>query len=165
MMPGFEELADAMAAYFGDDSRRIAHARKVTGYAEKLLAEEPGDPNIVVPAALLHDIGIHAAEQKHGSSAGKFQEIEGPPVARAILARLAVPPARIDEICEIIAHHHSPGVVNTLNFRILYDADWLVNLGDETDTGDKARLGGVIDKLFLTPTGKKLARRVYLPAD
>lgn len=163
MANDLKRLIDAaMAAYFGDDARRIEHAREVTAYAERLLILEAGDRSIVVPAALLHDIGIHAAEQKYGSANGKYQEIEGPPIARTILSDLGLPSAQVEEICEIIGHHHSPGVITTLNFRILYDADWLVNLRDEYNISDKTRLSGVIDKLFLTGGGKALARSVYL---
>jgi len=38
----------------------------------------------VIPASILHDVGIKAAEEKHGSSAGHFQELEGPEIARKI---------------------------------------------------------------------------------
>ncbi len=153
----------AMEAYFGADSRRIDHARKVTAYAEELLKHETGaDPFVVVAAGILHDIGIRQAERKYGSAAGKYQEIEGPPVARDILTLLGVGPAHIDEICEIIANHHSPGKIKTKNFAILYDADWLVNIRDEYDIKDTTKLATIIDRVFLTESGKALARQIYL---
>ncbi len=155
-------LVQAMEAYFGQDIRRISHARRVTGYAEKLLEKEGGDYRIVIAAALLHDIGIVVAEKKYGSTAGKYQEKEGPPIARQILADLGFEPESIREICEIIAHHHSPGIITSRNFKILYDADWLVNLGDEGKAEDQTRLPGIIEKLFLTAGGKAMARDVYL---
>lgn len=155
-------LVQAMETYFGRDVKRINHAHKVTGYAEELLKQAGGDYPIVVAAALLHDIGIHLAQKKYGSTSGKYQEKEGPPIARGILSGMGFPPGQIEEICQIIAHHHSPGKVDTLNFKILYDADWLVNLRDEYDTQDKGKLSGVIEKLFLTSSGKALARKVYL---
>ncbi|MDP2930038.1 MAG: HD domain-containing protein [bacterium] len=151
-----------MEAYFGSDARRINHAHNVTRYAEELMKQEGGDYTIIIGAGLLHDIGIHQAEKKYGSTAGKYQEIEGPPIAREILTRLTFAPKQIEEICEIIAHHHSPGIITTANFKILYDADWLVNLKDEYDTSDKAKLARVIDKLFLTERGRALARKIYL---
>jgi len=52
--------------------------------------------------------------------------------------------------------------VNSLNFKLLYDADWLVNLKDEVKTQDKKRLKALIDKIFLTQAGKALASREYL---
>jgi len=152
-----------MEDYFRGDGKRINHAHRVTDYAEKLWRKEGGDYPVVIGAAVLHDIGIHQAEKKYGSAAGRYQEIEGPPVAREILASLKFEPGQIEEICEIIAHHHSPGKVHTQNFKVLYDADWLVNLRDEYDMEDRGKLSQVIEKVFLTPSGKALAKEIYLP--
>ncbi len=79
-----------------------------------------------------------------------------------ILSELGFEVNQIDEICEIVAHHHSPGKITTANFGILYDADWLVNLSDEFDVKDHKKLGNIIDRVFLTQTGKTLARTVCL---
>lgn len=157
-----ESLLKAMESYFGDDTKRISHARKVTDYAERIIEKEGGDDDIIIGAAVLHDIGIHEAERKHGSTGGKFQEIEGPPIARGILASLGFKNGQINEICEIIAHHHSPGKINTINFKVLYDADWLVNLADEYNVKDKAKLGKIIESVFLTRTGRDMAQEIYL---
>ena len=151
-----------MEAYFSGDIKRINHARKVTEYAEKLVEPEGGEYSITIGASVLHDIGIHAAENKYGSTAGKYQEIEGPPIPRQILTRLGFGRNQIEEICEIIAHHHSPGKITTQNFKILYDADCLVNLGAEHDIQDKNKLSSIIDKVFLTRSGQALARETYL---
>lgn len=125
------QLIREMENYFGKDQRRINHAKKVLRYAEEMLDREGGDPEVVTAAAILHDIGIHAAEKKYGSNAGKYQEIEGPPIAKKILQKIDFPPGKIDEVLQIIACHHSPGVVRTQNFKILYDADCRVNREEE----------------------------------
>ena len=157
-----EALLRAMESYFGQDAKRINHARRVTAYAERLMGLEGGDYAVVIGAAVLHDIGIHEAERKYGSAKGQFQEKEGPPIAREILTRLGFDKQHIAEICEIIAHHHSPGKINTLNFKVLYDADWLVNLGDEYDIRDKNKLSGIIESVFLTASGRRIAREIFL---
>ena len=157
-----EKLLKELEDYFGKDIKRINHAKKVMGYAEELLRQEKADWYIVIPASILHDVGIKVAEEKYGSSAGHHQEKEGPAIARKILLKIGLSRKNIDEICEIIAHHHSPGKVDTQNFKVLYDADWLVNLKDEVDTKDKGNLEGIIDKVFLTKTGKELAKKIYL---
>ncbi len=157
-----EELIQAMESYFGEDTRRINHAHRVTAYAGQLMEREGGDYHVVIGAAVLHDIGIHMAEKKYGSSGGKYQEIEGPPIAREILTGLKFGQNQIDEICEIIAHHHSPGKINTVNFKILYDADWLVNLKDEYDIQDRDKLVNIIERVFLTDSGRSIARQTYL---
>lgn len=155
-------LIQAMESYFNGDTKRIDHAHKVTEYAEKLLEGEGGDYSIVMGAAVLHDIGIHEAERKYGSTSGKHQEIEGPPIARRMLGELGFKAGQINEICEIIAHHHSPGKITTRNFGILYDADWLVNLSDEYDIKNQQKLENIIDRVFLTQTGKAFAKEIHL---
>jgi len=70
-----DALLGAMESYFGGDTKRINHARRVTAYAEQLLEREGGDYPVVIGAGVLHDIGIHEAERKHGSPGGRFQEI------------------------------------------------------------------------------------------
>lgn len=157
-----QSLMQAMENYFKGDTKRISHARQVTEYAEELHKQEGGDYSIIVGAAVLHDIGIHQAERKYGSTAGKFQEIEGPPIACEILSRLGFKPAQIEEICEIIANHHSPGKIYTQSFKVVYDADWLVNLRDEYDIQDRTKLSNIIDRVFLTGNGKAKARKIYL---
>ena len=107
-------------------------------------------------------MGIKTAEKKYGSAAGHHQEKEGPDIARKILLKLGCKKEDIDEICEIIAHHHTPGKVDTQNFKILYDSDRLINLKDEVDLDDKKKLRGMIDKVFLTKSGKEIAQKKYL---
>lgn len=157
-----EKLLQELESYFGDDARRILHAKKVMGYAEELLKKEGGDWGIVIPASILHDVGIKNAESKFGSSAGHYQEREGPAIAQGILLRLGFKNVSIGEICAIIGKHHSPGALDSMNFAIVCDADWLVNLPDEVDMRDKGRIAGIINKVFVTESAKQIARRTYL---
>jgi putative nucleotidyltransferase with HDIG domain len=153
-----ELMLNEMMAYFGDDEKRISHAIEVTKYAEEILNGENGDKDVVITASILHDIGIPESERKYGSNAGHYQEIEGPPIARDIMKKYDLNQAFIDEVCEIIGSHHSPSRIDTINFKIVYDADCLVNFGDrlkQKDDTDK-----LINKVFLTKTGKDIARKV-----
>ena len=153
-----DSLVAEMKQYFGEDERRISHALRVTAFAEEILQEEDGDEDVVIAAAILHDIGIPEAERKYNSSAARYQEIEGPPVAREILEKQGLAESFVEEVCEIIGSHHSPKNVDTNNFRIVYDADWLVNLKDEYGHKNKEELSRIIEKVFLTPTGKRIAK-------
>lgn len=157
-----KKIMAVMIRYFGDDDKRIGHARKVTLYAEKILKTENGDPKVVIPAAILHDIGIKECEKKYNSAGGQLQEKEGPPIAKKILEEREIKQEIISEVCSIIACHHSPGEINTLNFNIIWDADWLVNLKEEYDLENKERLKKIIEKIFMTNTGKRLAKQIYL---
>ena len=157
-----DKLLHDVELLFGDDTKRINHAKKVMEYVQEILSEEDGDWHILMPASILHDVGIKVAEEKYGSSAGHLQEKEGPGVARRLLLKLGMRIEDIEEICEIIAHHHSPGIIKTNNFKILYDADLIVNIDEEMKTKDKSKLKHIIESSFLTPAGRKIAERVHL---
>jgi HD superfamily phosphodiesterase len=157
-----ERIALEMKKYFGTDFKRVHHAIKVARFAEQILKMEGGNPLVVMGAAYLHDIGIHEAERKYGSPSGHYQEMEGPAIAREILEKLSVQKEMIDEICDIIGHHHSPREEETLHFQILYEADWLVNIEEDGISKDREKVEGLIGKVFRTVTGKQLAEGLYL---
>ncbi len=159
-----DRVAIEMKRYFEKDFRRIKHASDVARYAERIVKEEGGNPAVVLPAAYLHDIGIKLAEKKYGSSEARYQESEGPPVAREILTRLRVGEAVIEEVCDIIGHHHHPKDEETLNFKILYDADLIVNLDENKKerSVDHEKLALVIERSFFTSAGKRLAKEILL---
>lgn len=157
-----ERISLEMKKYFGTDFKRVTHAVKVAKYAEQILKMEGGNPLIIMGAAYLHDIGIHEAEKKHGSPSGHYQELEGPAIAKEILERLDVRKEMIDEICDIIGHHHSPREEETLNFQILYEADWLVNIEEEGISKERTKVEKLIGKVFRTVTGIELAEKLYL---
>lgn len=154
--PLLTQLTAAMKAEFGDDYRRIAHALTVHDYAEEITRAEGGDPRVVSAAALLHDIGTKEAERRYGSAAAAYQEREGPPIARRILQGLGWDAELIDHICRIVGSHHSGADIDTVEFRIVWDADLLANLqeGDLStgETGDTERLVA----MARTPTGRAL---------
>jgi HD superfamily phosphodiesterase len=155
------DLIAAMRGVFGPDQRRIDHSLAVLGFAQRILAGEPGDAEVVVAAAILHDIGIQAAERKHGSADGVYQELEGPPLARDILTRMGADAGLIEHVCRIVANHHSARDIDTPEFRVVWDADWLVNIPDVLARADRATLLTTIDKVFKTKTGAGIARELY----
>jgi len=159
-----DRVALEMKRTFGQDFRRIGHATRVARYAQKIAAEEKADLAVALCAAYLHDIGIHEAERKHGSSAARYQEEEGPPLAREILAGLGADEELIEEVCDIVGHHHHPRAEETANFKAVYDADRIVNLEENLKEGslEPDRLAAMIDKGFLTEGGRRQARAVLL---
>jgi HD superfamily phosphodiesterase len=152
-----DRVAVEMKRYFKQDFRRIGHATKVARYAEQIAREERGDMVMVLCAAYLHDIGIHEAERKYGSTEARYQEEEGPPIAGGILAKLSASRDVIDEVCDIIGHHHHPRAEETVNFKIVYDADLITNLEEKGVPVNEEKLAAMIEKSFLTAGGRKLA--------
>ncbi len=157
-----EKLIGEMKNVFGKDQKRIEHALAVLDYAEQIQNVEGGDPLIVRAAAILHDIGIHEAEHKYGSSAGKYQEIEGPPIAGEILEKENIPAEAIEHICKIIANHHSDKEIDTIEFRIVRDADQIVNLQENSSGTSNQKLHEIIDKKFKTDEGRRIAAEFFV---
>jgi len=159
-----DRVAVEMKLYFKQDFKRIGHAAKVARYAEKIVLQEKGDPAVVLSAAYLHDIGIKEAERKQQNNEVADHEEEGPAVARELLTKLDANQDLIEEVCDIISHHHHPGDHDTTNFRIVYDADLIVNLEDKRRKAQMApeQLADLVETGFLTDEGRELARRVLL---
>jgi len=159
-----DRVAIEMKRYFKNDFKRIGHASRVARYAEKIGKEERGNLAVILTAAYLHDIGIKESERKYQSTAARYQEEEGPPVARDILERLGAKTELVDEVCDIVGHHHHPRPEETTNFKCIYDADLLTNMEEaqkESPT-DPDKLAKRVNDLFMTASGKKLAAEVLL---
>lgn len=156
-----DRVAIAMKRYFGRDFKRIGHATRVARHAEKIGIQEQGNLAVILSAAYLHDIGAKEAQIKYQSTASQYQELEGPAVARQILTDLAAPPALIDEVCDIVGHHHQPRPEETLNFKVLYDADVLANLEEQYKEQplSLAELEEILATKFLTAAGRDLAAK------
>ncbi len=159
-----DRVAVEMKRYFKSDFKRIGHASKVARYAERIGKAEGGNLAVILAAAYLHDIGIVEAERKYNSTAPKYQEEEGPPIARTILIKLGAKEKLIDEVCDIVSHHHHPRHDDNINFKVVYDSDMIVNIEENMKDNpiDKDKIAGIIDKSFLTGTGRIVAREVLL---
>jgi len=157
-----DRVAIEMKRYFKSDFKRIGHASRVARYAERIGREERANLAVVLTAAYLHDIGIKEAERKHRSTAAKYQEEEGPPIAREILGKLGAGKELVDEVSDIVAHHHHPRPEETVNFKCVYDADLITNLEEQHKEKplEEADLARILEKSFLTTSGKKLAEEV-----
>lgn len=157
----FSEIVAAMMRYDAGDPKRIQHALKVYAYAALIGEREGvGEPALsaLKAAAALHDIGIHACEEKYGSAAGNLQELEGPPVARGLLAPFGLPSEFVGRVCFLIGHHHTYSCADGPDYRILLEADLLVNLYENGASTLQARAA---EKHFRTKTGLEFLRCLF----
>jgi putative nucleotidyltransferase with HDIG domain len=159
-----DRVAIEMKRYFKTDFKRIGHAMRVARHAEQIGKSEQGNLAVILTAAYLHDIGFPESERKHGAAASEYHESEGPAVARSVLVAVGAREELIDEVCDMIAHHHHPGSEDSVNFKVLYDADLLENLDTENKRRpmDPAELTELIRRSFLTDGGRKLARELLV---
>ena len=99
-----------MSCTYAGDKKRINHFIKVHGYAKAIgTAEELDERTMLIleTAAYVHDIGIKISEEKYNSSAGKYQEIEGPPIAEEMLTKLGYDKDVIERVSYLVGHHHT----------------------------------------------------------
>lgn len=157
-----DDLFMDMIAYYDGDPKRIQHFTKVHSYVRLIgIGEELDDASLFIleAAAYTHDIGIRVAEEKYGRCDGKLQEQEGPIIAQKMLSQLGFENYIVERICFLIGHHHTYDNIDGLDYQILVEADFLVNLYED-DAGNRA-----IDKaykhIFKTETGKKIFRLMF----
>ncbi len=160
-----EKLFLKMIEYYAGDAKQVQHFVKVHSFAKRIgLAEQLDEHNLAVleAAALVHDIGIKAAREKHDSSNGKFQELEGPPLAEKMLAELGYPEEIVQRVSYLVGHHHSYDQIDGLDYQILVEADFLVNIYESNMSRETVQ--SVLEKIFKTESGRRLANLMFLPA-
>lgn len=158
-----DRILQKMIEYFATDVRRINHAIKVYGFANCIARRERLSENeirIVDISAILHDIGIKEAEKKYNKSSGHYQEKEGPAVALNLLSKIKLDQESLDRICFLIGHHHSYSKIDNLDFQILVEADFLVNIDE--DELPKNSIESIRKKYFKTKTGISILESMYL---
>jgi HD superfamily phosphodiesterase len=88
------------------------------------------DDEIVIAAALLHDIGIKQSEAELGYNNGITQEKYGPPIAEDLLTKIEFPAQKTETVCNIIGNHHSKSRYDYPELEVLKKADRIVNINE-----------------------------------
>lgn len=117
----------------GTGKNFVTHTKWVTYAMEELLKEEAGDKNILIPSAILHDIGWSKVPSKlQNINNSKSVALDGlrlhikyaPKLIKEILSQVDYSPQDIKTISEIVVSHKfcKP---RRLDKRLLIDADTL----------------------------------------
>lgn len=152
----------AMIELYSGDAKRIQHFCKVHSYA-KLIGETENVGGeclfILEAAALTHDIGIHICEEKYGDCNGKLQEKEGPAIAEKLLRELGFEDDVSERVQFLIAHHHTYDNIDGLDYQILVEADFLVNIMEDNLSKEVAL--DICNRIFKTECGKKICKGMF----
>ena len=154
-------LLAAMADY-DRHAERIHHFVKVHGFACAIAAlEGVGEETqfVLETAALVHDIGIRNCLEKYGSSRGPLQEQEGPAEAESMLRAVGgYTDQQIERVKYLVGHHHTYTNIDGLDYQILVEADFLVNLHE---SADRYRAILAEERIFRTESGKRLLHALF----
>lgn len=152
----------AMIKLYRGDAKRMQHFCKVHSYA-KLIAENENmdkkDLFILETAALTHDIGIHLCEEKYGNCNGKLQEKEGPAIAKKLLQELGFAEDVSERVQYLIAHHHTYDKIDGMDYQILVEADFLVNIME--DNLSKEAASHAYHTIFKTECGRQICKDMF----
>jgi len=155
------DVFDAMCDWDAGNPHRIHHFTKVHGFARQIALCEGMDENtlfVLEAAALTHDIGIKPADEQQGSHPGPVQEKLGQPAAEQMLTLLGLPAPVVRRVGFLVGKHHTTQHVAGLDWQILLEADFLVNMieGNCTDEAiDHFR-----DTVFCTSEVKRLLEKI-----
>jgi len=118
---------------------------------------------ILEVATIVHDIGIKVSIKKYGKCNGKLQEQEGPICAEELLNRLEFKKEVIERVSYLVAHHHTYSNIDGIDYQILVEADFLVNLYENQN--DKETIQNTYNKIFKTKSGRKLCSQMFIIKD
>lgn len=156
------EILQKMIAYSDGNLHDIAHLLKVYAYARTIGELEGLDAQTqqtVETAAIIHDIACPLCREKYGNTNGHYQEIESEPLVRGFLADCGLAPEMVERVVYLVSHHHSPHLIDSIDFQILIEADYLVNADESTYPAASIRT--VRDTIFKTVAGKALLESIY----
>lgn len=111
----------------GDAAHDLPHVRRVVAWAERLAEAEGADPEVVIPAAWLHDVVTVPKDSPDRARASRIAA----EAASAWLRKASFPSDKIPAVAHAIeAHSFTAGVEpETVEARVVQDADRLDALG------------------------------------
>ena len=149
-----------MFEFYENDPNHIQHFIKVHSFARLIGMEEGLSPELLFTletAAIVHDIGIKP--EQYGSDAGPYQEKLGMPEAEKMLSALDFPREVIDRVVFLVGHHHTYTDIDRIDYRILVEADFLVNMYEGNMKKEAMRTA--FEKEFETEAGRKIAQTMF----
>lgn len=162
MTDRLDALLGAMIAHNAGDPKRIQHFIKVHALARYIGLGEGlagAELETLEAAAYVHDIGIRLAEERFGYSNGKLQEELGPPAAEELLSRLGFPEDLTRRAAWLVGHHHTYDDIRGADYRVLVEADFLVNLFEKN--APREEIEAARERIFRTKTGRELCRTMF----
>lgn len=161
-MNTLDQITLKMIEHDAGSAKRIQHFLKVHRFAQMIGRAEQLDENtqfVLECAAIVHDIGIGPCEKKYGSCTGDLQEKEGPAYVRKLLSEFDIAAKDLERICYLVAHHHTYHHIDGMDYQILVEADFLVNLYEQQM--ELKTIETTLHRIFKTEMGIILCKTLF----
>jgi len=139
----------------GINKNYVLHTEGVVRAMELILKKEKGNPDILIPAAILHDVGWAKVPKKYQCTTDKKKKLmalklhikHAPEIIRVILNSLNYKVSQINEIIDIVISHKfcKP---RKLSKKLLIDADQLSDAFREQFYDDIRAYNSTAKKLY-----------------
>ena len=156
------EVVKKMVEYSKGDLHDINHFMKVYAYAKTIAEGEnlsPEQQKLVEVTAVVHDIACPLCRVKYGNANGKHQEEESAALIEEFFSDSDLPKEFVDRVSYIVSHHHTITGIDGIDYQILVEADFLVNLAEEQSS--RETIESVKGKIFKTKTGIWLINKIF----
>ena len=156
------QIMEKMIAFSNGNLHDMNHLMCVWTYAKTIGELEGLDrktQETLEIAAITHDIACPLCREKYGNTNGKRQEEEGGPLVRSFLADAGLSAEQVDRVAYLVSHHHTYTDIDGIDYQILVEADFLVNICDDNLAKDAALKA--YNNIFKTESGKKICREMF----
>jgi hypothetical protein len=151
-----KKLIKEMKSVLGQDEQKINHSLAVFRNAQQILAGAQADARVVNAAAILHTLGgpCLAQERPPADVPEGPTELAG---VREILAKCGVDAEQAERICQLIANQGCSRVEDSMESKILRDAERLVRLAGHSNGTGPFEAKELILRTLQTRKGRELA--------
>lgn len=154
-----------MIAFSEGSIHDIDHLIRVWTYARTIGELEGLDSEtqlLLETAAIVHDIACPLCREKYGYTNGKYQELEGAPMAEAFLADSGLTEAQVRRIAWLVGHHHTFRDVDGPDHQILLEADYIANATEKPSP--PKNLAFFRERFMKTRSGREILDAIFSPA-
>ena len=156
------EFMEKMIVFSKENMHDIDHFMKVWAYAKTIGELENIDDEtqyILEIAALTHDIACPLCREKYGNTNGKYQEEEGAWLVKDFLADMGLTSVQIERVAYLVGHHHTFQRIDGLDYRILIEADFIVNAAECAYS--KENIANFAETIMRTNSAKRITAEVF----
>lgn len=146
-----------MIVFYKGNPHDVNHFLKVYAYARTiggLSGLDAETQRILEIASVVHDIACPLCREKYGRADGYLQEKESEELLRRFLSRYGLPDSVLERVIFLVCHHHTVAGVDGMDWRILLEADFLVNA--EENRMSQAQMDSAKEAFFRTDAGIEL---------